>query len=193
MILMLEAKQVKKNDNEGKTNNEEGFQIDNRGKANWALRKIRHLKKKQSKNDELAKKEIEKLKAEIEEVNEWLKSENESLQNSIDFFKNKLHGYALQLKEDDPDFKTLKLPFGKIQFRNQRKKWHYDNDKLLDFAEKNIKTAVKTKKKVDKRKLKKLIKVVGDKAIIEATGEVVEGIKVEERGEKFKVKVKENK
>lgn len=170
---------------------EEGFKIDSRGKANWALRKIRHLKKKQSKNDKLAQKEIDKLQAEIDEVKEWLESENDALQNSIDFFKNLLKGHALDLKEEDPEFKTLKLPFGKLQFRKQRKKWHYEDDKLLEFAEENIKTAVKTKKKVDKRKLKKMVKAVGDKAIIEATGEVVEGISIEERGEKFKVKVKD--
>jgi len=36
--------------------------------------------------------------------------------------------------------------------------------------------------------LKQKIKVVGDKAVVADTGEVIEGIKVIERGEKFKVK-----
>jgi len=168
----------------------EGFIIDNKGKANWALRKIRHLKKKQSENDKLADSEIRKLKLEIDEVKDWLKSENDSLQNNIDFFENLLKGYALSIKEEDPEFKTLKLPFGRLQFRKKRDKWNYDNDKLLEFAKENIKTAVKVVEKVDKRKLKKLVKVVGDKVIIEATGEIVRGISIEERDEEFKVKVK---
>jgi len=168
----------------------DGFVIDNKEKANWALRKIRHLKKKQNNNEELAQKEISKLESEIDEVKEWLKSENDSLQNSIDYFKNLLNGYALNLKEEDPDFKTLKLPFGKLQFRKKRDKWHYEEDKLLEFAKENIKSAVKVKEKVDKRKLKKHLKKAGDKAVIEATGEIVEGVNIEERGEEFKVKVK---
>jgi len=168
----------------------EGFVIDNKGKANWALRKIRHLKKKQSENDKLAESEIRKLKLEIDEVKDWLKSENDSLQNNIDFFENLLKGYALSIKEDDPEFKTLKLPFGKLQFRKKRDKWHYDEKELLEFAKENIKTSVKVVEKVDKRKLKEVVKAVGDKVIIEATGEVVRGISVEERGEEFKIKVK---
>src|SRR6056297_252603 len=168
----------------------EGFVIDNKGKANWALRKIRHLKKKQKENDKLAESEIRKLKLEIDEVKDWLKSENDSLQNNIDFFENLLKGYALSIKENDPEFKTLKLTFGKLQFRKKRDKWHYDEKELLEFAKENIKTSVKVVEKVDKRKLKKLVKAVGDKVIIEATGEIVNGITVEKRDEEFKVKVK---
>ena len=181
---MLKAKSKKKEASK------EGFVIDNKGKANWALRKIRHLKKKQAENESLAQKEIDKLKSEIDEVKEWLEAENRGTQNNIEFFENLLQGFALSLRDDDPDFKTLKLPFGKLQFRKRRDKWHYQDKELLEFAKNNIKTSVKVTEKVDKRALKKLVKVVGDKTIIEATGEVVEGITIEERGEKFKVKVK---
>ena len=48
---MLKAKSKKK------VESNEGFVIDNKGKANWALRKIRHLKKKQVENEELDQKE----------------------------------------------------------------------------------------------------------------------------------------
>ncbi|MBS3768171.1 MAG: host-nuclease inhibitor Gam family protein [Candidatus Cloacimonetes bacterium] len=167
----------------------EGFVIDNKGKANWALRKIRQLKKKQVENDNLADNEISKLKSEIDEVKDWLKSENDNLQNSIDFFENLLKGYAFSIKEEDPEFKTLKLPFGELQFRKRRDKWNYDEEKLLEFAKDNIKTSVKVVEKVDKRKLKKLVKKVDDKVIIEATGEIVEGISIEKRDEEFKVKI----
>jgi len=181
-MLQIEEKQ--------KGQKDDGFIIDNKGKANWALRKIRHLKKKQVENDNLAECEISKLNSEIDEVKDWLKSESNSLQNNIDFFKNLLKGYALNLKEDDPEFKALKLPFGKFQFRKKRDKWHYVEKELLEFAKENIKTSVKVVEKVDKRKLKEVVKTVGDKVIIEATGEVVRGISIEERGEEFKIKVK---
>jgi len=164
------------------------FVIDNDQKAHWALRKIKHLKNKKKENDEFAETEIETIQKEIDEVNSWLESENSSLNNDIEYLEMKLKYYALDLKDDDPELKTHKLPFGQLQFRKQKKKWKYDDSKLLEFAEKNLKDAVKIKKRVDKRKLKQKIKVVGDKAVVADTGEVIEGIKVIERGEKFKVK-----
>lgn len=167
------------------------FIIDNDQKANWALRKIRHLNQKKKENQDFADKEIEAIQKEIDEINEWLESENDSLDNDIEYMEGMLRVYAEQLKSDAPKLKTHKLPFGRLQFRKQRDKWNYDNDKLLEFAEQNLADTIKVKKQVDKRKLKKKIKVVGSKAVVADTGEVVEGIEVIQRGEKFKVKVKE--
>jgi len=178
MIKKLNKRQKKKK-----------FIIDNDSKANWALRKIRHMKKKQNKNKELAKSQIEKIQKEIDEIEHWLEKENEKIQNNIDFMKSKLKNYAMELKDENPDLKTHSLPFGSLQFRQKRPKWNYDNDKLLKFAESNLEEAVKVKKKVDKRKLKKKSEVVGNKAVLEDTGEVIDGIKVVQRPEKFKVDV----
>ncbi|MFW5961838.1 MAG: host-nuclease inhibitor Gam family protein, partial [bacterium] len=164
------------------------FIIDNDQKANWALRKIRHLKQKKKENQDFADTEIEAIQKEIDEVNQWLKSENCNLDNDIEYMESMLRVYAEQLKSDDPKLKTHKLPFGQLQFRKQRDKWKYDNDKLLEFAENNLEDIIKIKKQVDKRKLKKKIKVVGSKAVVADTGEVIGGIEVIKRGEKFKVK-----
>ena len=170
--------------------NDEGFVVDDDNKATWCLRKIKHFKSKQEKNKELAKKQIKEIEKEIREVEEWLQDDNSKLDNSIEFMESKLFLYAQQLREENPDLKTHKLPFGQLQFRTQRPKWKYDNDKLLSFAEKNYEKLIKIKKSVDKRKLKSQAKIVGDKAIIEETGEVIEGVEVVERPEKFKVKIK---
>ena len=147
------------------------------------------MKEKQNKNKELAKSQIEKIQEEIDEIEHWLEKENEKIQNNIDFMKSKLKNYAYDLKDDNPDLKTHNLPFGALKFRKRRPKWNYDDDKLLEFAENNFKEAVKVKKKVNKRKLKKKADVVGNKAVIEDTGEVIDGIKVVQRPEKFKVDV----
>ena len=168
--------------------NEEGFIVDDDNKATWCLRKIKHFKSKQKKNKKLAEEQISEIEKEIKEVEEWLEAENSKLENSIEFMKSKLYSYAQQLRGENPDLKTHKLPFGQLQFRSQRPKWKYDNDKLLDFAEKNYKDLIKVKKSVDKRKLKSEAKIVGGRVIIEKTGEVIEGVEVVERGEKFKVK-----
>jgi flagellar biosynthesis GTPase FlhF len=182
VIIMLNAekKEIK--------NEDEGFIVEDDNKATWCLRKIKHFKSKQEKNKKLAEEQISEIEKEIKEVEEWLKAENSKLENSIEFMKSKLYLYAQQLREENSELKTHKLPFGQLQFRTQRPKWKYDNDKLLDFAEKNYKELVKVKKSVDKRKLKSKAKIVGGRVIIEETGEVIEGVEVVERGEKFKVK-----
>jgi hypothetical protein len=48
---------------------------------------------------------------------------------------------------------------------------------------------VKVKESVDKRKLKQVTEVVGDKVVLKETGEIVEGVEVVERDEEFQVKV----
>jgi len=186
----MEAVKLQRQQNDQKKENNH-FLIDNDQKANWALRKIRHLKQKKKENNDFANTEIEEIQKEIDEINQWLESKNDSLDNDIEYMEGLLRVYAEQLKDDDPELKTHKLPFGQLQFRKQRDKWRYDNNKLLEFADKNLKDTIKIKKQVDKRKLKKKIRVVGSKAVVADTGELIEGIEVIKRGEKFKVKVKE--
>jgi len=153
------------------------------------LRKIKHLKEKQSKNEKLAESEIEDIQKEIDEVQKWLDEENDKLQNSIDFFESILYSYALELRKEDQELKTHKLPFGKLQFRSKRPKWNYDNAKLLDFITSNYGELVKVKESVDKRKLKQMTEVVSGKVVVKDTGEIVEGVEVVERDEEFQVKV----
>ena len=160
---------------------DEKFVVDSDSKADWVLQKIKELKEKKQEKEELAEERIY-------QIEQWLKEETNKLNNQIENFEAMLAEYADKLKEQDPDFKTKSLPFGKIQYRKQRAKWQYDNEKLTEYAEKNIPKAVKTKKKVDKRELKKLVEVAGDKVVHPETGEIVEGIKVQERGEKLYIK-----
>ena len=180
---MLNA--LEKNDEKKK---HESFVVDNDKKAVWCLRKIKHLKEKQQKKRELAETEIEIINEEIAEVKDWLKKENDKLQNSIEFMETLLYSYAQKLREDDPELKTHKLPFGELQFRSRRPKWKYDEQKILDFVSSNYEELVKTKESVDKRKLKKIAEIAGDKAVIKDTGEVIAGIEIIKRGEEFKVK-----
>ena len=166
-----------------------GFVVDNDRKAVWCLRKIKHLKQKQQKNEKLAESEIEDIQKEIDEVQKWLSGENDKLQNSIDFFESILYSYALELRKGEPELKTHKLPFGKLQFRSKRPKWNYDKAKLLDFISINYRELIKVKESVDKRKLKQVTEVVGGKVVVKDTGEIVEGVEVVERDEEFQVKV----
>jgi len=167
-----------------------GFVVDNDSKASWCLRKIKKMKEKQEDNKDLADSIIERLREEIRDVEDWLDGENGKIQDNIDFLEDKLREYAFMLKEEDSDLKTYSLPFGELKFRKQRPKWKYDEDRLLNFVEHNFAEALKIKKKVSKRDLKRNAEVVGSKAVIKDTGQIIEGVTVERRPEKFKVDVR---
>ena len=130
----------------------------------------------------------------IDQVNNWLDKEKSSLERKINNFNNMLFEYAQQLREEDPGMKTHSLPFGKLQFRKRRPKWQY-GDELLDTVKETIPDAVRVKEDVDKRGLKKIIKDSGRFKILDdgrvadtESGGIVEGLKVVDRGESFKVK-----
>ena len=178
MAVFLEHEDVKVDQEQ-----EDNFEVDDDHKANWALKKIRQLNKKKQKNEEFAEKEINEIK-------KWLDQENSKLEDSIEYFESLLTEYAMKLKEQDEDLKTKNLPAGKIQFRKQQPKWNYDNKELLESVKSaGLNDLVKVKERVDKRKLKNQVEVAGDKVINTKTGEVIDGVEVKERGEKFKIKV----
>lgn len=170
-------------------NNEEddGFKVETKKEADWAMRKIRQLSREKEENKEMAEEQI----AEIES---WLDSENNKLEDNIEFFKSLLFEFLYQQrKEKDEEIKTINLPSGSVKARKQRNKWNYDSKKLVDgVKEAGLDDVVEVKEKVNKRELKDKSKVLDNGVVInEETGEIIEGVRVEERGEKFSVKVKE--
>ncbi|MFW6028711.1 MAG: host-nuclease inhibitor Gam family protein [Halanaerobiales bacterium] len=160
----------------------EQFEINTDDKADWALQKIKELKEKKEEKKELA----EKRKYQIDQ---WEEKQTKKIDKQINNLESLLEDYAFKLKEEDKEFKTKDLPFGKIQFRKQRPKWNYeDEDKLLEYAEKNMTDIIKTKKKISKKDLKKKVEIAGNKVINPETGEVIEGVSIKERGEKLYIK-----
>jgi len=50
---------------------------------------------------------------------------------------------------------------------------------------------IKIKESVNKREFKKQVEVAGNQVVNPETGEVIEGVEVQERGEKFSIDVEE--
>ena len=166
---------------------QERFKVTDDDRACWALQKIKELEDQVEEKEALAQRQID-------QVNSWLDKETSSLEKQINNFNNMLFEYAQKLREEDPTMKTHSLPFGKLQFRKRRPKWQYE-DELLDTVKEKIPDAVRVKEDVDKRTLKKIVKDSGNYKILDdgrvvntETGEFVEGLKVVDRGESFKVK-----
>jgi len=159
------------------------FTVDTDEKANWSLRKIKKFQQQKEANNKLAVDEVEKIEA-------WNKAENDKAQQSIDYFQGLLAYYALGKREADPKFKKLELPNGKIKFTKQQPKWHLDNDAVLktlkESEQLDLIKVVESPKLAD---IKKTFKVQGNQVVNPSTGEIVEGITIEEREDKFGVVV----
>ena len=149
--------------------------------ANWALRKLKELKAKREEKEEQAKEYIRDIEV-------WLEEECNSIDSDINYFEGLLTEYATEIKEQDPKLKTHKLPFGKLQFRKQRPKWVYDDYLLVKSVEGvGLDDLIKVTKSVSKSNLKKMVEVVGNRVVNKETGEIIEGVIIEERGEKFTI------
>ena len=173
------------------TDQEERFKIENDGQTDWALEKIIDLKEKQKENEELAEERKAPLEKKIAKIEAWQDRQNEKLQDNIEYFEGLLTEYGMKLKEDDEDIKTHSLPFGKLKFRKQRPKWKYHDSMLLlnSLKKADRDDLIKIKESVDKRELKKQVEVAGNQVVNPETGEVIEGVEVQERGEKFSIDV----
>ena len=161
----------------------EGFKVDDDQKANWALRKIKQMQEQIKENNDLAD-------AEIDKIERWRNTENEKAEADIEYFQSLLAEYAITKREQDPKFKSLKLPNGRFGFRKRPAKWQYDDEAVIaQLKESKLTDFVRVKEEINKRDLRQFVKVEGDKVINPETGEIIEGINVLEQGEKFNVKV----
>lgn len=152
------------------------FIVDDPEKADWALRQIQKAKRQQAENAKCVAKLNEEPQQLIDANNEWLESENSKLDESIEYFESLLHEFMNTNLQDDPKFK-FSSPYGRLSTRKS-KKWTFDDDELIERYKHT--DAVKETFKLNKTVLKKHLKVVNGKAIDIDTGEVVDGVSIEE-------------
>ncbi len=167
------------------------FEVTDKSSAEWVMRKIAKIQAEQKENDMLANEQIAPLKDEIREIEEWQQNENKKLQRHIDFLKSFLEPYHRRILEVDPKAKTIKLPHGDLCVRKQQPEIKRNDEILLDWLiENEMHNLVKVKKSPDWAELKKDCTFVNGKAVLSDTGQIVDGVEVIERPEKFEVVVK---
>ena len=154
------------------------FKVDNLESANWCFRKMRALKTAMDENKALAE-------AEHKRINEWLEKANAEHQQAYEFFELEIMAYYREMREQNKKFK-LQSPYGKVSSRKSSK-WLYEEDKLLKWLkDNNISDIIRVKEEINKLKVKELF----PKGIDTHTGELVDGVTIEEV-ESFTVKVEE--
>ena len=156
------------------------FIVDDDTKAEWCIRKIRE------KNQELAtwKAHYETLYAAIEK----------QINGDLEYFNTQLEMYLRRQQEAGFTKQTktqvnYSLPSGKLVLKRQEPEYDKDNEKLVEWLEKNDPGLVKVKKEPNWQELKKKL-IYMDGHMATEDGEVVPGIKATKRPDKFAVEVK---
>ncbi len=169
----------------------EPFIIDTQEKAAWAMRKLRQHRQKQAETTDTADSMVGVLQKEIEDIRNWQKEHNEAIENEASWFVAGLEAWHRKQYEEDSDIKTIKLPFGQLKIRVQQPEYIRDEVKLVAWAKISRPDAVKIKETADWATIKKSVVVKDGKAVDKTTGEIVDGIQVQEREPVFSVETEE--
>ena len=154
----------------------EPFTVKDDKSADWALRKIRE--------HEAHIVEVEAFAEErIHEIQAWAESATKSARNAIEHLTGLLEVYHRQLHAENPQLKTIKLPAGEIQLRKQPPKYLRDDARLLAWLKANRPEFIRVTEAPDWGAVKKAF-VAHDGLLVDPdTGEVVDGVAVEESAE----------
>lgn len=169
------------------------FEVHDLDTAAEAQRRVAYFKRKQAEIDEVAEKQIERLKAQMERLEHWQEEAKKEYVERENFYKHRLERYMreevrkMQENGKKPK-KTIKLPYGTIKLVKQQPEYQRNENDLLEYAE--SKGFVRVKKDVDWAAIKNKAKVFGDK-LIDADGELIPGVTVVDREDKFTVEVNE--
>lgn len=163
---------------------EDSFRITSRDQANYFVRKVMDLKNQEQEIIMTAKQEAERL---LGMIKQWEEKELSTIHSGMDYFNGLLREYA-ESELDGTKKRSIKLPFGTLQFRAQQPKFNYDDDTLKTYLQGLSSDLVeeKVEYKVNKTELKKRAMVVDGKLMLD--GKVVDGVTIETLDDKFEVK-----
>jgi phage host-nuclease inhibitor protein Gam len=146
----------------------EPFIVDDDSKADWAMRKLASIRRKQAANKAIFDKEVQR-------VSEWLEKVNTALERDAEWFEANLRPYALLQRSEGR--KSVVLPHGTIKTTAGRPKFEIqDEAKFLEWAEANEPDLVRVKKEIDKKALGALNQA--EDKVISTQGEIVPAVKV---------------
>ena len=159
------------------------WRIENDLIADWAIEKIKRFRAELERKRQLAE---EKKR----QIDMWYKSEQKKIERDIKFFEQKLYEYYMsldpkQLRKGKVQTK-YELMSGTLKLKKQNPNIEREKETLLAWLEENGLTEyIKIVKEPDWAKLREKVKITDDKAVYPETGEIIPGIKVNPRPDKF--------
>ncbi len=161
----------------------ENFKVHDLASATWVMRKLRLLAEKETEIKKVAENELQLIQS-------WLTGETKSIQQERDFFTGHLESYHRKLLAEDSKSKTVKTPYGKLKLTKQQPIFDKEDEVIAKWAKANRPAVlIPQPDKLDWATLKGQLQVSGNKVVDMETGEVVPGVVVTARPEKFSVEV----
>ena len=141
--------------------------------------------------DKIMEEQIAPFLAKIEKIKAWNTEAKEEHLDRIDNYRYLLEEYMRAEYQKQVDAgkkpkKSIKLPFGSIALKKQQPEFEKDEDLLYLYAEEN--DLLKVKREIDWASIKAKAEVKNG-VLVDENGEIVPGVKVKEREDKFEVKV----
>lgn len=164
----------------------ERFTVDNDMKAEWVLNKIRHIRAEQKKENNELTRQMQFYKDQMDLVDKQADDEVAWFESMLTpYFAERMeNGFTKSTKTQT----TYKLPSGKMILKKQAPEYERKDEELLPWLKQNRPELVKVTESANWVELKKTVKINGDTVVTE-DGEVVPGVKVTEREDKFEVEV----
>ena len=163
--------------------NEQGFSINDDKAAEWAIKKIAAETAETQRLVKVCDEMIAEYALKKQQYAEQLKSKTA-------YFKGLLNGYFLTVPHKETKTQeTYKLPSGKLVYKYAKPKYEVDNLVLADFLANNgFDEYVEVTPKAKWGEFKKLVDVVDGK-VVDANGQIVEGVSVEMTMPEFEVEI----
>ena len=159
------------------------FEITTKEQAIWALRKIAAVERSRQEVQDAAN-------AEVGRISRWLDDEELRANQARKHLDYLLEQYHRAHMTSNPKAKTIKLPHGTLKIRAQQPQFIRDDTAIKEWATDNMpEVLVPQESKLNWTGLKEALAIKDGVAIIADTGEVVRGVHVEERPDKFSVEV----
>ena len=152
--------------------------------ANFFLKRLDELKAEENEINEMCNNEIEKF---AQRVNTFRDNRLRTITNTQNYFKSLLQQYAEEQLANS-EKKSIKLPFGTLQFRSSGVKYNYDDEVLLgSLRDHGFNNLLSTKTVPNKAELKKIATIRDGKVFINDVE--LEGVSVDDATTSFDVKL----
>ena len=132
-----------------------------------------------------------KLQEELRMIDEHQERVTKEDREFCAMLERELSAHLLNLRATDDHIKSVRTPWGDISSRVQQPEFERVEAELVEWAEGQGFTRLKTITSVDWDGIKKASHIRGDRLVLTQTGEIVAGVTVIERGPKVTVEVVE--
>jgi len=145
----------------------ERWRIRDDDSAAWASRKLKAAEREVERINAWAERE----KARIDQV---AMEERLAHQRDIDFFQTHLAVWLKDMIAEGRVKKSVVLPGGKVALRARQPKLNIENEAhLLDYLRGHHPDLLRVREDIDKGKLRKAVKIDGNRVVLSETGEIL--------------------